>query len=217
MASTVRTYSIYDKSCPSVQLRYPGLTGRLLQKRVMADYAFSDKHGDHTCDFFLKDVDGHHHGPRIVRHSLNNRDEHETRLQYTKIIEENGFIDGIRGQAWVVPSSLDLNTCVYELLSAATLTEAIYAAYERSPHNEQVISTIQSGLTHLPSPLSRPVGATGATSVIPPVPLVSGPPLVQSSLVSPTDIAPMHAGCGCSAHFPTDLVHALDGCTTGIS
>eukprot|EP00959_Pyramimonas_sp_CCMP1952_P100492 2102194-Pyramimonas_sp.AAC.1 len=61
---------------------------------------------------------------KFVRHPLNARHEAVSRRDLKNLIIEHGVARGVRGNPWAVPTSPDLSQAVFQLIAAATLTEA---------------------------------------------------------------------------------------------
>lgn len=116
------------KPCASIKVRYPKLEGNAMQDRVFQDYLLSTD-GDQRLPFFTEA------GVKVFeRHRINNRNLGAWREYLVRQIMSKGYHEGVRGQAWAVPS--DTEASKYLLISHATLTEAIYLAAERDKDHE---------------------------------------------------------------------------------
>ena len=127
------------KECSSITERYPGLDGNLLQDRIFSDYLLSVS-GDVRLP--LLDEWGK---PTMKRHALNNRNHAAVREGLVKRIQTKGLVEGVRGQAWAVVGE---SASEYELISHATLVEALYLAHSRDLHkkNKYVQKSMELGV-----------------------------------------------------------------------
>eukprot|EP00959_Pyramimonas_sp_CCMP1952_P026137 548513-Pyramimonas_sp.AAC.1 len=129
--------------CPHISQRYPGLSGNLLQQRVFEDYQVP------ATKPRLKFFD-ENNNEALTRHRLNQRDHGAVREQYVRSIMHTGCIVGVRGQAWVIQKPSDTDVEHFDMLSAATLTEALYEAVKRckKTRNQFVERSVESGVSN---------------------------------------------------------------------
>ena len=134
--------------------RYPGLSGRLLQDAIRADYVICE---NTALAFYKPGSNKKKEDQLIARHVLNPRDQHSTRQRYKNEIKKRGIIKGARSEIVCVPDAyiqLDMLKqpgCILaiqgQLVGGAHLCEAAYEAYEEEgEYNEQVQRTIEGGL-----------------------------------------------------------------------
>ena len=78
----------------SVARRFPGLSGRALQKNMLEAIQISD-----MSTPFFKDANGTMQR-NMARHPENMRAPGSVKNKYKQIIKSSGIVDGARGQAW---------------------------------------------------------------------------------------------------------------------
>eukprot|EP00959_Pyramimonas_sp_CCMP1952_P290743 6081665-Pyramimonas_sp.AAC.2 len=134
---------------------YPGLEGNELQTRVFQDYLMDPANPNVRLPLFNKKG-----LPVFHRHTINNRNYKAHRENLVKGILQSGLLEGVRGEAWALPTADDVTSlkdlaanagadmgCQMQLLSHATLVEAIYEAHKRSPDNKFVKQTLAIGVS----------------------------------------------------------------------
>ena len=115
-----RNLSPWDTRVVSVAARFPGMSGRILQNKIWELYVIESS--TPPVPFF--DDRG---ARNFSRHRLNDREQRDTVAQYAKGVRESGMLMDVRGKAWAVLTSYD-GPKKYEIISAATLIEAVYKA-----------------------------------------------------------------------------------------
>lgn len=140
MDSGARSVGRFDK-CSDISQRYKGLSGNLLQQAVFDDYMIPNP--TQRLKFFDSQS-----RPCLHRHPLNGRDHCQVREQYVRGILANGCLIGVRGQAWATPSTNNESAedPHFQMMSSATLIEAVYAAHAREPTNAFVQKTLEAGV-----------------------------------------------------------------------
>eukprot|EP00969_Alexandrium_andersonii_P310193 13707861-Alexandrium_andersonii.AAC.1 len=161
-----RDWGPFEEGPLSFQDRHPSLNGRLLNDKARSTYVLRE---NATLGFFKpSDSDdtggtGNNNnscarGERLLRrHSLNNRDQQDTRNKYKQLLFERGIMKGARNESIAVPSSCEQqfqasmtqNGIIYinaEFAGGAHLVEAAYEAHAEQPNNCQVQISIKSGL-----------------------------------------------------------------------
>ena len=126
------------KDMDSVHQRYPGLVGRELQDAIFHQWVVQ---ANITLKFF-----GGPKGDRklLHRHPLNNREQAAVVESYVGGLLEHGVVQGVRGAAWAIQD--EANPEQYFLLSWGTLSDAMYVAVQRDPHNKQLKSSLATGI-----------------------------------------------------------------------
>jgi hypothetical protein len=120
-----------------VYVRYPKLEGNELQVKIFSDYVVP---GELDVRLSLFDEQG---VPCLKRHKLNDRDHSAVREVLVKDVLKKGLIEGVRGEAWAICTQV---AGYYELISHATLAEALYIAHGRDPDNRFARQPIQVGI-----------------------------------------------------------------------
>lgn len=94
--SAISPFGPFDDTPKSIHRRYPNLSGKLLQMRADQDYL--DNKEQLRMGFFSKDGKTH----LLVRHTINDRDEHDSRARLKANVKEEGYHDDVRGGVWGV-------------------------------------------------------------------------------------------------------------------
>eukprot|EP00959_Pyramimonas_sp_CCMP1952_P420139 8800215-Pyramimonas_sp.AAC.1 len=140
---TTKRYGRFDGGCKSVSDRYPGMTGRVLQDEIRADYIIAE---NSWVPLFL---DQARTQKAFERHELNDRNCCDTRDKYKKDIKTRGFIVGGRNEMVVMRRSSSTDNSFW-ILSGAHVIEAIYDAFDdmvkSKRHNPQVAATVMKGI-----------------------------------------------------------------------
>jgi hypothetical protein len=124
----------------SVSIAYPGLEGNELQTAVFTD--FLKEPDTPNLRLALLDADGE---PTLHRHrECNPRNYEAHRENLVRTVLRDGLHEGVRGEAWAVP--IIGKPGHYNLISHATLAEAIYEALKRQPKNRYVLQTLKIGI-----------------------------------------------------------------------
>jgi len=126
----------------SVSIAYPGLEGNELQTAVFTD--FLKEPDTPNLRLALLDADGE---PTLHRHrECNPRNYEAHRENLVRTVLKYGLHEGVRGEAWVVPTIGKPGH--YNLISHATLAEAIYEALKRHPKKKKryVLQALKIGI-----------------------------------------------------------------------
>lgn len=138
--------------------RYPGLSGRMLQDKVRAEWVIAE---NVTLKFFVGEPSKDPGAALLSRHALNDRDQHSTRAIYREKIKEVGISKGARNEALAVPlghlchTKLQVANVTLEIPAAfvggAHLMEAAYEAWFEpgSESNPQVLTSMRAGLPNV--------------------------------------------------------------------
>lgn len=94
--SSISPFGPFDDTPKSVHHRYQHLTGKLLQMRVGQDYLDGNGTEQLRMNFFSKDGKAR----LLVRHMINDRDEHDSRARLKANVKEEGYHDDVRGGVW---------------------------------------------------------------------------------------------------------------------
>ena len=121
----VATDALWDPKLTNKE-RFGNLSGKALQEAMFDAYRVEDQA---LLPYF--DSEGR---PLLRRHITNNRQQDQVKARYVAGVLKSGVIDGVRGNPWAV-KGVD---GVFELISFATLAEAVYEAHRQAPDNEQV-------------------------------------------------------------------------------
>ena len=121
---------------------FAGLSGAVLQDRVFKTYQEQD-------EFILVPYFAANGDKLLLRDQVNNRTQLSVRKKYKRGVLTSGVTVGGRSEAWATLETYQTPdgpvTRAY-LLTAATLTEAVYDAQEENPDSDQVKITISRGV-----------------------------------------------------------------------
>ena len=126
----------------SIEKRFPGLSGRLLDDVIFKCYAIP---GKHTIQYY--DDDGRE---ALHRHRINERHHDAVVEEYVEGILTSGVQPAVRGECWAVARK-DGYMNHYDLISWGTLTISMYEAVRRTVKNgvianEQVNTSVEAGI-----------------------------------------------------------------------
>lgn len=122
----------------SVYKRFENCQGRELEDEVDKEYIMQST----LLPFFSPN------GQRtFVRHSINNRNQKDTREKYVDLLLQHGMLKSVRAAPKAVPTSSDPHHWQLQLLTHAHLIEALYLAAERHPENRQVQISMKEGIS----------------------------------------------------------------------
>ena len=138
---------LYSEDVPN-DVRFSGVNG---QERLDMCFAMYEKTWQDVLRALqlppdLNSIPWHHpHDGRrlIVRHPLNQR-QNESHLQnLVESIRERNVCYGLRGECW---NQISVDCSLLWTLAWGTLTDAIYVALERYPHEETIVKLKNDGL-----------------------------------------------------------------------
>jgi hypothetical protein len=112
------------KPMKSIHMRFPNLTGVMLEEKVFEEYQVGPPRDIPFFDDATK-------LPNFVDHDMNRRNQHQSVLQYAASCEAYGNCGECRGSPWAVLSHGDVGP--YKMLTYRQLTKGVYLAASRSP------------------------------------------------------------------------------------
>ncbi|CAK0815268.1 unnamed protein product, partial [Prorocentrum cordatum] len=121
----------------SVDVRYPGLQGILLQEAVFDDYSVRR---NVTLQFF--DDDG---AQTIVPHPENVRKQEAIVNHYARLVRDYGVIPGVRGEPRGIQSDTASGMPAL-MVTYGTLSRAVYKAAKKWPENKMAQVSLTRGL-----------------------------------------------------------------------
>lgn len=122
----------------TIRNRYPNLpVGLRLLQRVMKDYGCGERH----LPFF--DQNGQ---PTLVVHELNDRHHTQAVHQAALSVKKYGNMQELRGRG-VGQRSNDRDGLPYKMIAYGTLSRGIYRAAKLWPREENVVLTLETGIT----------------------------------------------------------------------